>query len=347
MDWPWKDENPDLPENRELAFGRLKSLINKMKNNPELVKQYDSIIQDQQKLGVIERIKSESNDAVKHYIPHHALVNPLKATTKVRVVYDTSAKAKRDVQSLNKCLYRGPVMLQDLTGILLRFRLNKVAVVADIEKAFLQIGLNKNARDVTRFFWLKDITHLTVENNIEVYRFCRVPFGIISSPFLLGATLDYHLDTFKSQTAENIRNNIYVDNVITGTKTVRSAIEFYKEAKEIFKRASMNLRDWTSNNKQVLTEIPRTDKYQEKTMKVLGLTWTIEDDKLSLKASHLGAVSFLSKRAVLKQIASVYDPLGLFTPVTLRGNSFYKTCGTKSFPGTNTYQQRNRPSGQL
>ena len=197
MDWPWKDENPDLPENRELASGRLKSLINKMKNNPELVKQYDSIIQDQQKLGVIERIKSESNDAVKHYILHRAVVNPLKATTKVRVVYDASAKAKRDVQSLNECLYRGPVMLQDLTGILLRFHLNKVAVVADIEKAFLQIGLNKNARNVTRFFWLKDITHLTVENNIEVYRLCRVPFGIISSPFLLGATLDHHLDTFQ------------------------------------------------------------------------------------------------------------------------------------------------------
>ena len=158
------------------------------------------------------------------------MVNPLKATTKVRVVYDASAKARKDVQSLNECLYRGPVMLQDLIGILLRFCLNKVAVVADIEKAFLQIGLNENAKDVTRFFWLKDITRLTTENNIQVYRFCRVPFGIILSSFLLGATLDHHLDTFKSQTAENIRNNIYVDNVITGTATIKSAVEFYKEA---------------------------------------------------------------------------------------------------------------------
>ena len=111
-----------------------------------------------------------------------------------------------------------------------------------------------------------------------------------------------YLDTFKSQTAENIRNNIYVDNVITGTETVISAIESYKEAKEIFTKASMNLRDWTSNNKQVLTEIPRTDKYQEKTMKVLGLTWTIEDDKLSLKASHLEAVSFYQNEQFLNKL---------------------------------------------
>ena len=110
-----------------------------MKNNPELVKQYVSVIQDQQKFGVIETIKSESNNAVKHYIPHHAVVNALKETTEVRVVYDASANAKKEVQCLNKCLYRGPVMLHDVTGILLRFRLNKGTLVADIEKAFLQI----------------------------------------------------------------------------------------------------------------------------------------------------------------------------------------------------------------
>jgi len=44
----------------------------------------------------------------KHYIPHHAVVTP---TTKVRVVYETSAKAKQTNLSLNESLHRGPVML--------------------------------------------------------------------------------------------------------------------------------------------------------------------------------------------------------------------------------------------
>ena len=35
-----------LPENRELAFGRLKSLVNKMKRNPELVDKYDAVIEN-------------------------------------------------------------------------------------------------------------------------------------------------------------------------------------------------------------------------------------------------------------------------------------------------------------
>lgn len=95
VNWPWKDESPDLPENRELAFDRFKSLMHRMKHNSELIKQYDNIIQDQHKLGIIERIRSEPTDVIKHYIPHHAVINPLKTTTKVRVVYDASSKAKK------------------------------------------------------------------------------------------------------------------------------------------------------------------------------------------------------------------------------------------------------------
>ena len=124
-------------------------------------------------------------------------------------------------------------MLKDLTGILLRFCLNKIAIVAGIEKAFLQIGLLEDAKDVTRFFWLKKKSRVTVENNNQVYRFNRVLFGIISSPFLLAATLDHHLKNYENSAAETVRENIYVDNVVTGKDTVKKAVDFYTEAKKI------------------------------------------------------------------------------------------------------------------
>ena len=106
-----------------------------MKNDPVLIQKYDEIIEDQLNKGVIEQVRYDSNDSIKHYIPHHAVINPSKATTKVRVVYDASAKCKSDKKSLNECLYRGPTLLKNLTGILFRFRLNKIAMVADIEKS--------------------------------------------------------------------------------------------------------------------------------------------------------------------------------------------------------------------
>ena len=106
--WPWKEDKSCLPENRELAFGRFKSLVKKMKSNPQLVDKYDAIIQNQLQLGIIERVTSNEKDTTKHYIPHHAVINPDKTSTKVRIVYDASAKINKGQRSLNECLYPGP-----------------------------------------------------------------------------------------------------------------------------------------------------------------------------------------------------------------------------------------------
>ena len=116
---------------------------------------------------------------------------------------------------------------------------------------FLQIGLNESQKDVTRFFWLTNINNLNVDNNIQVFRLCTVPFGIISSPFWLSSTLDFHLKMHNSTIADKIRRNIYVDNVITGTESTEDGERFYRESKEILTHASMNLHDWTSNDTSV------------------------------------------------------------------------------------------------
>ena len=149
--WPWKHDKSDLPDNRGLAMGRLKSLIRRIKTNPKLAGQYGDIIAEQLKQGVIEKVHYDPNTSGKHCIPHHAVINPSKTSTIVRIVYNASAKTQKESKSLNECLYRGPVLLQYLTGILLRFRLNRIALVADIEKAFLQVGLPDDSRDVTSF----------------------------------------------------------------------------------------------------------------------------------------------------------------------------------------------------
>lgn len=190
VQWPWKEDSPDLPMNRNLAFGRLKSNIDRMKKKQGLLKQYDSIIQDQLSKEIIEKVYIHNTEGLVHYIPHRVVISPLKTTTKVRIVYDASAKTKKEVKSLNECLHRGPVLLQNLCGMLIRFRLYRIAIVADIEKAFLQVGLQPSERNVTRFLWLKDCENPTTnKDNIQEYRFCRVPFGVISSPLILGATI--------------------------------------------------------------------------------------------------------------------------------------------------------------
>ena len=182
---------------------------------------------------------------------------------------------------------------------------------------------------MTRFFWLKDTNTLNTENNIQMYRVCRVPFGVISSPFLLATTLEFHLKTYKSTTAEQVRDSFYVDNVTTGIKSTQEAIQFYRDSKEIFAKAGMNLRDWASNDAAVLDEISFSDRSLGHEIKVLGLTWTMKDDQLSINHTNFDQTWDLTKRAVLKQIASVYEPLGLFSPVTLQGKLFLQKLWIK------------------
>lgn len=67
--WPWKEESPDLPENRALALRRLKALVNRMKNNPDLIQKYDKAIADQLNKGIIERVNSAPDSLIKLYIP--------------------------------------------------------------------------------------------------------------------------------------------------------------------------------------------------------------------------------------------------------------------------------------
>ena len=130
----------NLPSNYYLALRRLKSILQKLHKHPQLLQQYDAIIQEQLQRGIIEKVVTESEEGpIKHYIPHHPVITPLKSTTKVRVAYDASAKTKQDHKSLNENLYRGPIILPDLIDLLLRFRLPPIGVISDIEKAFLNV----------------------------------------------------------------------------------------------------------------------------------------------------------------------------------------------------------------
>ena len=211
----------------------------------------------------------------KKYIPHHAVITPEKSTAKVAVVYDASAKTKKGSLSLSECLHRGPVILEDLCGLLLRLRAKTIGIIADIEKAFLQVPLNPQDRDVTRFLWLKDINRCATKDNIQTYRFTRLPFGIISSPFLRSGTISHHLELDASDTAIQVKDDIYVDNLITGAYNEKDALELYQNCKKIFGEASMNLRDWLSNSKELNCNFREEDEMKEKITKVLGLLWDV------------------------------------------------------------------------
>ena len=106
-------------------------------------------------LAYLNQVSNTNHNAadkpVTHYLPHHGVIRKESQTTKLKIVYDGSARDVGDDYSLNDCLQKGPNFIPKLFEILIKFRWNSVAIPADIEKAFLMIGINEADRDVLRF----------------------------------------------------------------------------------------------------------------------------------------------------------------------------------------------------
>ncbi|VDP53444.1 unnamed protein product [Heligmosomoides polygyrus] len=157
--------------------------------------------------------------------------------------------------------------------VLLRFRLPTYVITSDVEKAFLQVRLPEADRDATRFLWVKDLNAPVDDDNIAIFRFTRVTFGLNVSPYLLGATIQYHL-RFAVQDralASEIQENLYVDNLVLLADTKEEALQKAKTARTIFEEMGMNLREFLSNDSTLCANLPKEACARSTTQKVLGV----------------------------------------------------------------------------
>ncbi|GBM01529.1 hypothetical protein AVEN_202404-1 [Araneus ventricosus] len=331
--FPWKSNMKHLlNNNRDIASRRFSKLKSNFINDPSLFSDYKKVIDEHLREGIIERIKdSNENKENTYYLPHRAVIRKDHSTTRLRIVFDASSHAKGQL-SLNDCLYTGLNLIPDLFSLLLRFRSHPVAITADIQKAFLQINIDEEDRNFTRFYWSNN----TEDGNEEIYRMTRVLFGVCSSPFLLAATIKYHLKRYVEQfpmTCELLENSLYVDDLITGREDIESAFKTSLEAFNIFKDASMNLRKWKTNSVELRDrwrkeglEIDESnysvnDNSTLTPCKVLGLSWDSDLDIFYFDAQNLE--KFLSrrintKRYILQVAGRIFDPLGILGPFTIK-----------------------------
>ena len=147
----FKPYHKPIPDNFMLSKHRLQSLSlkNKLDRGLDLKREYHEILQDYIEKGIIEKVDDEGIPAKTHYLLHRAVVRHDKKTTKVRNVFDSSAKVDQ-CTSLNEALYSGPWLLC-IFDILLQFRLHKYILLSDIKQAFLNVGVKMEDSDFLRF----------------------------------------------------------------------------------------------------------------------------------------------------------------------------------------------------
>jgi len=306
---PWILDRAILPSNRKIAekclYRTEKKLANANKKDD-----YLEVFKEWEAKGFIE-VVNEGNESEVHYLPHHPVFKENSETTKIRPVFNASAKSANS-PSLNDCLTKGPNLIEIIPSVLNRFRKYQVAVSSDIEKAFLQIGVREQDRDYLRFLVCD------AENNLTIYRHKRVVFGVTASPFLLAATLNYHLDQVTedfSDVARILKDSFYVDNSLTSLDTVEEAKRFVEGAQEVMSSGHFNLRCWKSNYAEVINE--ETIDISEP-VQVLGMIWDPTNDTLRVNTEHVRQdIEHLTKRELLSIAQKIFDPIGLSAPFTL------------------------------
>jgi hypothetical protein len=170
-----------------------------------------------------------------YYLPYYAVEKEKRGDAKWRIVFDGSSH-KDHAPSLNDALEMGPNLLPEILATLLRFRLYPVGIICHISQAFLQLSLDRNDRDLTRFLWYRVTTddegNYDTTGDVMTYRFTRLPFGLTCSPFLLSATIRELADMYKSKfpTAANlVDSSIFMDDFAAGAESDDGVINLYYE----------------------------------------------------------------------------------------------------------------------
>ncbi|CAB3983184.1 Hypothetical predicted protein [Paramuricea clavata] len=197
--------------------------------------------------------------------------------------------------SINKCMFTGPSLQPLLWDILIRARMTPNLLLADIQKAFLQNGVKETDRDAFRFLF-------EIDGKEEHFRFARLPIGVEASPFVLGATLGYHLEqqpTRFEQTVTALKENTYVDNIMKTGSDTDDLRKFKEESFSILEDAKFPIHKWESNI------VCLEDKNMPNPSKILGHVWDKQEDTLEFEAATMPENQPVTKRSILSRLGRV------------------------------------------
>ncbi|XP_048481536.1 uncharacterized protein LOC105393818 [Plutella xylostella] len=321
----WKEDDPRPPDNYSSTMKRLELLERKLDKNEAMKTRYNAQMQVLLDSGYAEEAPREKNEKI-WYLPHFAVINPQKPE-KLRIVHDAAARTRGT--SLNDMLLPGPDLLQSLPGVLMRFRQHPVAVSADIKDMFMRVHIREEDRDMQRFLWRGDRR----AGPPTEYRMKSVIFGATSSPctaiYVKNSNAERYKDIYP-EAAEAVVRNHYVDDYLASYETEEEAVRISTEVNKIHHFANYDLQKWTSNSRIVLAQLSSSEAEDPRLLqldpgKLLGMVWHPEDDTLSFNLNkHRIPEAILSgertptKREALRTVMSIYDPLGLATPVTVQ-----------------------------
>ena len=317
----WKEEGFKLPSNRKMVENRLESLRKRLSKDKNLHKRYVEVMEGYIQKGYAELADAEEDSkVVEWFLPHFPVLNPRKPE-KLRIVFDCAAKSWGI--SLNDALAQGPDLMNNLVGVLSRFRVELVALVADIKEMFHQVKVDPVDRSFLKFLWWPDGD---MSQRPRVYRMTVHLFGAASSPscssFCLKQVAVWNDEVLSSVEREAIERSFYVDDCLVSVATEEEAIRLMEKMRSALLNCGFQLTKWTSNRRRVVECVPEEERSQVARLqslgekvdeRVLGVHWDLSSDDFRIQV-NIPEKPF-TKRGILSMSHSIFDPLGFVAPV--------------------------------
>jgi hypothetical protein len=322
---PTKDCISKLGESRNTALKRLQQVQRRLEIDPDRKKQYSKFMQEFIDLGHMRAAKpSDNRPGPVYYLPHHCVVKDSSTTTKLRVVFDGSAKSTSGL-SLNDCLMVGPTVQDDLYVLLIRFRIHLVALKADIVKMYRQFEVAEADQNLQRILWTAD------DGRVSEFIILVAVYGTAAAPFLATRCLKKLAEDEEENypvASKVLDKQFYVDDLMGGESSTATAIHLQQQLTAIIKAGAMELTKWASNSEEVMATIPASSReslealtldsdHHSGVIKALGVCWHPKSDEFSFRGFKLQPHRKLTKRIMLSELARVFDPLGLLSPFTI------------------------------
>ncbi|XP_025205862.1 uncharacterized protein LOC112602140 [Melanaphis sacchari] len=313
-----------LGDSRSIALKRFYNLERRLAKDSALYAAYRKFMSTYRTLGHMV----PAPEPGKYFIPHHAVLKADGDVSKIRVVFDASS-ASSSGRSLNDILCTGPKLQVDLRDILLRCRMHRYILSADIVKMYRQILIRPEDRTYQHIFWRDSPSDELVE-----FQLCTVTYGLNCAPYLAIRCL-HELDSqdgHRFPLAKDVLTRAaYVDDIVIGADTEELLLRRKKDIIGLLQSGACALSKWTSNSTAVLKSVAPEDRVQsmsfdprdEHSVKVLGLHWDTITDCFAYHTSLQQTSS--TKRQVLSIIARLFDPIGALGPMLLWAKCFMQS----------------------
>ncbi|XP_062593639.1 uncharacterized protein LOC134255146, partial [Saccostrea cucullata] len=326
---PFKSNRDRLPNNKEQALKRTYSLLTSFKRDHVKMNLAIKFMENVFSHGFAEEAPEVQEGEECWYLPIFPVFHP-KKPNKIRMVFDSSAIYQG--HSLNSSLLQGPDLTNNLQGVLLRFRKERVAITGDIEQMFHMFHIDKEHRNFVRFIWFRDNDPA---KPLQDYRMCVHLFGNSPSP----SVATYCLHRCVEEPCDNdvkyyVTRNFYVDDGLSSYDADNEALEILLRTQQILRdRGKIRFHKFASNSQIVMDSLPPEDRAKDlsdvhldlhttPTQSSLGLSWNLSLDVFTFPTDLKDVPE--TKRGVLSCLHSLYDPIGFLSPVILAGKFIFR-----------------------